>query len=84
MHKDKKAIKKDILDKFRTIRDEENYMLPPHWLQSHYIDTLDPQEKKIYEKAVKELVRIGLVESVEKPHQNLKLTEKGVNLIYYD
>ncbi|MBN1931258.1 MAG: hypothetical protein JW786_06580 [Desulfobacterales bacterium] len=83
MHKDKKTIKKDILDKFRSITDDEDYFLPPFWLKEQYLKSLHPEEKKIFEKAIEELIYKGIIENIDSPALNLKLTEKGANLIYY-
>ena len=81
MLKDKKAIKKDILDKFRSIKDGSEYIISSMWLEYQYLDTLTPMEREIYGKAVKELVKKGIVEPVGDIPHKLKLTEKGVNLI---
>lgn len=81
MYKDKKTIKREILDKFRSIGSEKD-VLPPHWLEADYFKSLDNQEKRIFKKAVKELVSSGLVEQVRGSAPNLKLTQKGVNLIH--
>ena len=81
MHKDKKTIKREILDKFRSLG-IENDTLPPNWLDSDYFDSLDIQEKKVFKKAIKELVSSGLVEHTNGSENNLKLTEKGADLIY--
>ena len=81
MVKDIKAIKKDILDKFREIDAEEEDILPENWLTNDYLLNLNSYEQKIFKKALKELVTKGLVENVTIPTLNLKLTEKGANLI---
>ena len=81
MYKDKKAIKRDILDKFRTLGIEQD-LLPPQWLENDYFESLDSQEKKIFKKAVQELVSSGLVEHVQGPVENLRLTQKGADLIH--
>ncbi len=81
MVKDKKAIKRDILAMFRSLKADETNMLPPEWLESDYFLTLDFEEKKLYKKAVNELVSLGLVESVKGSHFELKLTSKGFDLI---
>jgi hypothetical protein len=84
MNRDKKMIKRDILDKFRSMG-VENDTLPSQWLESDYFDSLDKQEKKIFKQAVKELVSSGLVEHVEQVKgvdARLRLTQKGMDLIY--
>ena len=82
MNKDKKMIKRDILDKFRDIKAEEDHILPHHWLESDYFKTLRPEEKKLFKKAVNELISKGLVENVKGAGLNLKLTQKGADLIH--
>ncbi len=81
MYKDKKAIKRDILDKFRTLGIEQD-ILPPQWLENDYFESLDSQEKKLFKKAVQELVSSGLVEQTQGPIENLRLTQKGADLIH--
>ena len=81
MVKDIKAIKKDILDKFREINAEEDDVLPDNWLTDNYLLNLNSYEQKIFKKALKELVSQGLVVNIKTPALNLKLTEKGDNLI---
>jgi hypothetical protein len=80
--KDKKAIKRDILDKFRALNAENNDLLPPHWIEMTYLKKLKSEEKKLFKKAIQELISMGIVENVEGPSLNLRLTEKGENLIY--
>lgn len=80
--REKKTIKRDILDKFRTLSAEKNDTLPSHWLELVYLKELNAEEKKIFKKAIQELVSVGIVENVEGPNLNLKLTQKGENLIY--
>lgn len=82
MNKDKKMIKRDILDKFRDIKAEEDHILPHHWLESDYFINLRPDEKKLFKKAINELISKGLVENVKGTGLNLKLTQKGADLIY--
>ena len=82
MGKDKKLIKKDILDKFRALPDDSD-LLPPHWLESDYFGSLDFRERKLFPSAIRELVSSGLVETVcAGSQQNLRLTDKGAKLIY--
>jgi uncharacterized protein YaaW (UPF0174 family) len=81
MYKDKKAIKRDILDKFRTLGIEQD-LLPSQWLETDYFESLDSEEKKLFKKAIQELVSSGLVEQVQGPVANLRLTQKGADLIH--
>jgi hypothetical protein len=80
--KEKKTIKRDILDKFRSLNAENEDLLPPHWLEVVYLKKLNSEEKKLFKKAIQELISMGIVENVEGPSLNLRLTQKGENLIY--
>lgn len=80
--RDKKTIKRDILGKFRLLDAENGDTLPSHWLDFVYLKKLTGEEKKLFKKAVQELVSVGLIEHVEGPDLNLRLTQKGENLIY--
>ncbi len=82
MAKDKKEIKKDILDMFRTLENEESDVLPPELLESDYFKRLNWGEKQLYQNAVKELISNGLVKNVKGSAISLKLTDKGADLIY--
>ena len=82
MAKDKKEIKKDILDLFRTLENEEGDVLPPELLESDYFKRLNWEEKRLYQNAVKDLISNGLVENVKGSAISLKLTDKGADLIY--
>lgn len=80
--KDKKTIKRDLLDKFRALNAENDDILPPHWLELVYLKKLTAEDKKLFKKAIQELISMEIVENVEGPSLNLRLTEKGENLIY--
>jgi len=80
--KDKKTIKREILDKFRSSNAENQETLPLHWLELVYLKKLSTDEKKLAKRAIQELISTGIVNNVEGPGLNLRLTEKGQNLIY--
>jgi hypothetical protein len=80
--KEKKDIKRDILQKFRSLGAETNDTLPAHWIELVYLKRLNSEEKKLFKKAIQELTTMGIVEDVEGPSLNLRLTQKGENLIY--
>ncbi|MFO7707639.1 MAG: hypothetical protein R6V84_05645 [Desulfobacterales bacterium] len=80
--RDKKAIKRDILDKFRSLNAVSDEMLPPHWLELVYLKKLSADDKKVFKRAIQELMAVGIVENVEGTGLNLRLTQKGENLIY--
>ncbi len=80
--KDKKTIKREILGKFRLLNAENGDTLPPHWLEFVYLKKLTGDEKKLFKKAVQELAAVGLLGFAEGPELNLRLTQKGENLIY--
>ncbi|MDJ0984625.1 MAG: hypothetical protein QNJ26_03690 [Desulfobacterales bacterium] len=82
MAKDKKDIKKDILNMFRSLQNEGKDVLPPEFLESNYFQHLNWDEKQLYQNAVKDLISRGLVKNVRGSSLNLKLTDKGANLIY--
>ena len=82
MAKDKKEIKKDILDMFRSLKNEASDVLPPELLETDYFRHLTWDEKRLYQNAVKELISNGLVENVKGSAKSLKLTDKGANLIF--
>ena len=82
MAKDKKEIKKDILEMFRSLENEDGDVLPPELLESDYFKHLKWDEKPLYQDAVTELISNGLVENVKGSALNLKLTDKGADLIY--
>lgn len=81
MAKDKKDIKKDILNMFRTLQNEDQDVLSSDLLESDYFKYLNWDEKQHYQNAVKDLISKGLVKNVKGSILNLKLTEKGADLI---
>jgi len=81
MLKDIKTIKKDILDKFREIDAEKDDILPENWLIKDYLPNLNSFERNNLNQAIKELTSQGLTTNTKHPTLNLKLTEKGANLI---
>ncbi len=82
MPKDKKEIKKDILNMFRALKNEDQDILAPELLESDYFKQLNWDEKRLYQHAVNELISNGLVKNVKGSSLKLKLTEKGADLIY--
>ncbi len=82
MIRDKKTMKKEILAKFRSMKSDNDYILPGSWLEFDYFSTLNREEKKIFKQAVQELISLGLVENVKGRNFSLKLTQKGADLIF--
>jgi hypothetical protein len=82
MEKNKKIIKIDILDKFRELQGEEDAALPGTWLRQDYFRRLNTHEKKIFDQAVAELASSGLIEYTPGVAPELRLTQKGENLIF--
>jgi len=80
--KDKKAIKKDILDQFKSMGEEATQPISHLWLEEYATEILSKDEKKLFDQAVKELVSKGLVSLAGNHNKDLKLTEKGANLIF--
>ena len=81
MVRDKEAVKAELLGTFRAAQARAGALLPPKWLQRHYLPSFAPEEEAAFEDAVDELIRDGLVEFVERGTANLRLTEKGARLI---
>ncbi len=81
MLKTPKGIKRDILNKFRSLSNESD-TLSPRWLLNDYWRTLTVNEKSHFNRAVTELIQKGLVEKVTGRIPTLKLTDKGCNLIF--
>ncbi len=82
MPKDKKAIKRDILAKFRAINGEADDVLPPDWVIREYLANLDRYERQDFEKALKELMSKGFIRYRKGPLPEIRLTEKGAALIH--
>jgi len=82
MEKNKKTIKIDLLDKFREMGPEADNTLPRGWLRKDYIARLNSHERKIFDKAIGELVSSGLVEYSPGFFPKVQLTLKGEHLIH--
>lgn len=82
MGKDIKDIKKDILDRFRALEDEETDVLTEEWLLNEYLPQLNAHERKDFKRAVQQLAAKGFVKYDKKSGWKLQLTEKGADLIY--
>ena len=80
--RDKKMIKKDILDKFRSVNEDNNPILPMSWLEGEYYKSLSWEERFVYKKALNELIKKGIVENVNGSETELKLTPKGSDLLF--
>jgi len=75
----KKKVKDDILKKFKELNAHENHAIPPRWLSLIYYPTLNPKEKKVFEEAIEDLIN---EEIVMPSRDTVKLTKKGVDMIY--
>lgn len=80
MLKTPKAIKRDILGKFRSILYNQD-TIPTDWLLKDYWQLLTLQEKDNFNQAVTDLIHKGLVERVNGRIPTLRLTDKGADLI---
>jgi hypothetical protein len=80
MLKTPKAIKRDILSKFRSHLDDHD-TIPPTWLREDYLPLLTLQEKVYFTQAVSDLTNKGLIEKVNGSIPTLRLTDKGADLI---
>jgi hypothetical protein len=82
MSRDIKTIKKDILDKFRSIDGEEDDAIPEEWLLNEYLPILDIFEREDFERAIRQLSAKGVLRYRKGRVPRLLLTEKGANLIH--
>ena len=82
MYKDKKTIKTDILDYFRSFDQEENELFLPERVSKEYYQGLNSHEKKVFQTAVNELIAKGLLEYSLGQQKLLGLTTKGADLIF--
>jgi hypothetical protein len=80
MLKTPKAIKRDILSKFRSQLDDRD-TIPSKWLKEDYLKLLSSQEKTHFNRAVSDLVEKGLIEKVNSCIHSLRITDKGASLI---
>jgi hypothetical protein len=79
--RDKETVKQELLGTFRAAGAGAGALLPPKWLQRHYLPTFAPEEEAAFEQAVRELIDAGLVQYVERGSPNLRLTDKGAAAI---
>lgn len=75
-----KAIKRDLLDKFRSQLNFHD-TISPKWLVRKYLRLLTSQEKSNFDRAVTDLIQKVLVEKVNGRIPTLRLTDKGADLI---
>jgi len=81
----KDNIKDGILNKFKEINAKENDVLPPRWVKLHFFPSLNPKEKDVFNDAVKELIKEGIIVVLKNNNgnfDNFKLTKKGLDKIY--
>lgn len=79
--RDKDQVKAELLHTFGKAKARTGSLLPPKWLQRHYLPTFAPEEESAFEDAVAELIDEGLVEYVERGTPNLRLTAKGAAVV---
>ena len=79
--KDKKTIKREILDRFREIEAGNGDELSTEWLANVYLKQLRRPERKLYHVAVKELAAMGIIEKRPVDDLRLRLTLKGEKLL---
>lgn len=73
----KEDVKAELLGTFQRAQARAGSLLPPKWLQRHYLPTFAAEEEAAFEDAVHELIAEGYVEYVERGTPNLRLTAKG-------
>lgn len=79
--RDKNQVKAELLGTFEQARARPGSLLPPKWLQRHYLPTFAAEEERAFEEAIAELIDQGYVEYVERGTPNLRLTAKGAAAI---
>ena len=82
MDRTKKSIKKDLLKKFRDQGEKYNYCLSGLWLEMGYKQSLNKSEVSVFQRAVGELIRNGIVEPHEGEFDTICLTDKGAALLF--
>lgn len=79
--RDKEQVKAELMETFKRADARAGSLLPPKWLQRHYLPSFASEEEAVFEDAVNELVADGYVEYVERGTPNLRLTGKGLAAI---
>jgi len=82
MIEDRKAIRIKILDQFRSLGDEDDCVIPREWIEREYFRNTDIAGRETFQNALQDLSAKGLIEALGHPVPEVKLTEKGVNLIF--
>lgn len=82
MIRDRRTLRIKILDQFRLLGDDDEGALPREWIAREYLHNTSRAERKNFEDALRELAARGLVETLGQPVAEVKLTEKGYNLIF--
>lgn len=73
----KLAIKNDLMGRFKRTTGKAGTVLSPDWLYNDFLVSLSPNEAKILEEAVNEMIHEGLIEFVDSRRPTYRLTKKG-------
>jgi hypothetical protein len=76
-NKDKQTIQLDIMNKFKAIGAKAGSILPPLWVQNAYEPSLNLDEKDLFYETMNEMISEGIIEYVQNPVPNCRLTKKG-------
>jgi hypothetical protein len=82
MYKTKKAIKRDILERFRSMDDDTEPVINGILLHREYVKKLSTHEKENYVRAIQELAGKGFIRYSGGAIPDLELTPRGADLIY--
>jgi len=82
LNRTKKFIKIDLLKKNRILGEQDGYCLPGLWLEMGYKQSLKTTEMFIFQKAVRELIRSGIVEPHEGVFDGICLVDKEAGLLF--
>jgi len=75
----KDVVKQGILKQFKDMRAKENQVVPSLWLSTLYFSSLNPKQRAVYQEAIKEMIKDGIV-AME--WNTIKITGKGTKIIY--
>jgi predicted transcriptional regulator len=75
----KDVVKQGILKQFKDMRAKENQVVPSLWLSTLYFSSLNPKQRAVYQEAIKEMIKDGIV-ALE--WNTIKITGKGTEIIY--
>ena len=73
----KLAIRDELLGRFATGRESDDYVLAADWLYDEYLPTLTKKEERALEEVLAEMIGEGMIEHVGGRRPTFRLTAKG-------